>query len=213
MPSRNVGSPFSVKRVSRTPRPSPWPPGRTESRPPPATRGAAGVVSGRSASSDDRRAGPAQEFLVLPVAAAARLAGDDQVEARHEGDQLASGAGLGAGVGRDAPAAPASLAGQARGQLPAVGEDLGVDLEAHLRAADVVGRCGGLLDEPLRDHLPVHPSGRRGPCSRRSGPGRAPACPARATDDGRTSARPRSDWNDQCSIPSGLNSASMANSS
>ena len=155
--------PLSVKRVSRMPRTVPAVasrhgsgsgsalvagPGRRRTTRPSFT--AIGV--------QDRRTGPAEVFLVLPIAAAAGLAGDDQVEARHEGDQLAAGAGLGAGVGRDALAAPAALAGQARGQLPAVGEDLGVDLEAHLRAVDVVGRRGGLLDEPLRDHLPVVPA-------------------------------------------------------
>ena len=63
---------------------------------------------------DDGRAGLTEVFLILPIAAAAGLAGDDQVEARHERDQLASGAGLGAGVGRNPLTAPAALAGQAR---------------------------------------------------------------------------------------------------
>ena len=148
MPSRNVGSPFSVKRVSRTP--STVPP--VTFRPGTADAGFSGGVSTTAAQARRRNSSYCQSPLL------ARLAGDDQVEARHEGDQLASGAGLGAGVRRDAPAAPASLARQARRQLPAVGEDLGVDLEAHLRAVDVVGGCGGLFHEPLRDHLRVIPA-------------------------------------------------------
>src|SRR5262245_54691465 len=37
----------------------------------------------------NRRTGPAEEFLVFPSAATARLAGYDEVQTRHEGDQLA----------------------------------------------------------------------------------------------------------------------------
>ena len=44
---------------------------------------------------EDGRAGPAEVFFKRPIAAAAGLARDDQVEARHEGDQLAARAGLG----------------------------------------------------------------------------------------------------------------------
>ena len=42
----------------------------------------------------DASACPAQVLFELPVAAAASLAGDYQIEARHEGDKLAAGPGL-----------------------------------------------------------------------------------------------------------------------
>ena len=46
----------------------------------------------------DGGAGPAQELLKLPLAAAAGLARDDQIEAGHERNELAATAGLGTGI-------------------------------------------------------------------------------------------------------------------
>jgi hypothetical protein len=43
---------------------------------------------------EDGRTDPAQEFLELPLTARARLARDDEVQARHEGDELAARARL-----------------------------------------------------------------------------------------------------------------------
>ena len=70
---------------------------------------------GGGSGASDGRASLAEVFFKLPLSAAAGLARDDQVEARHERDQLASGAGLGSGVGGDSATAPASLASQRAG--------------------------------------------------------------------------------------------------
>src|SRR5262245_20901602 len=82
--------------------------------------------------------GAAQVFLVLPVATAAGLSRHDQIEARHEGDELAAASRLLPGVDRDAGAAAAAFAGETCRQFPSVREYLGVDLETHL------GTCHGM---------------------------------------------------------------------
>ena len=81
-------------------------------------------------------AGAAQEFFVGPVAAAAGLAGDDEVEAGDEGDVLTAGAGLGAGIGGEVLRRSGGPI-EASGKFPAVGEDLRIDFQ-RVRAS---GRC------------------------------------------------------------------------
>src|SRR5438067_10023047 len=103
-------------------------------------------------------AGPAQVFLKLPLAAAAGLARNDQVEAWHKRDELPAGAGLGARVGGDAFGASTAFASQARGQFPAVGDDPRFDLPSHFGSLHVMGWRSGFVHKPFRYDLRVIPS-------------------------------------------------------
>src|SRR5215510_11349880 len=104
---------------------------------------------------DDCGARTAQILLELPLAAAAGLSRDYQVKAWDEGNVLAARSGLCTGISRNACAASASFARQARGQFPAVREDLRVELPTHFRSCHVVRRGGGFVHEPFRNDLLV----------------------------------------------------------
>src|SRR6266478_9968230 len=102
-------------------------------------------------------AGSAQILLKLPFAAAAGLTRYNQIEAWHEGDELAAGTGFFARIRGNACAAAPAFGPMPRGQFPAVGEDLRVKLPPHFGSFDIVGRSGGLIYKPLRDDLLVLP--------------------------------------------------------
>src|SRR5512133_3572027 len=102
-------------------------------------------------------AGTAQVFFESPVTTAAGLARDDQVEAGHKCDELATGAGLFAGISRNALAAATALGAVPRRQFPAVREDLRVKLPPQLGRFDIAGWFCRLFHKPLGNYLSVLP--------------------------------------------------------
>src|SRR5207249_796366 len=102
--------------------------------------------------------GTAQVLFKGPFAATARLAGGDEVEARHERNELPPGAGLFPRICRNALAAATAFRPMPRWQFPTVGEYLWVQLPPQLRSFHVAGRLGRPVHEPLGDDLPVLPA-------------------------------------------------------
>ena len=91
------------------------------------------------------------------TAAAAGLAGHNQIEARYKRNELSAGAGFLARVGRDTRAAASALGPMAGRQLPAVGEDLRIKFPAHLGSRHAVRWSGSLVHKPFWNDLPVFP--------------------------------------------------------
>src|SRR5205814_2201370 len=85
-------------------------------------------------------AGAAEVFFERPIAAAAGLAGDDEVEAGDEGDELAARSGLLACIAWNTLATAAAGAVEIGGEFPTMSEDSRIELPTKLLSLDGMGR-------------------------------------------------------------------------
>src|SRR5262245_10401917 len=118
------------------------------------TKAQTGLVS----RTNHRGTSSAKVLLELPVAAAARLPRDDEIQTRHESDELTAGARLLSRIIRDAFTAASAFLPMARGQFPSMRKDLGIEFPAQLGSLDVVRRRRSLLHKPFGNHLSIPPA-------------------------------------------------------